>query len=73
MRIRLNGTAQVLARGHRVRIALSTSYWRLAWVAPEMATVTIFRDGCRLILPVRTSHATDLAGAVFREREGAAR
>src|SRR6056297_1618612 len=34
-RIRLNDIAQRFPVGHRIRVAISTSYWPLAWPAPE--------------------------------------
>jgi hypothetical protein len=39
-----------LAPGHRLRLALSTTYWPWLWPAPEVATVTL-HDGA-LDLPV---------------------
>ena len=39
--------------GHRIRIAVSTSYWPLLWPARDLATLTIATRGSRLTLPVR--------------------
>jgi hypothetical protein len=39
--IRLNQVAQVVPAGHRLRIAISTSYWPMAWPSPEAARVTV--------------------------------
>ncbi|WP_231712578.1 CocE/NonD family hydrolase [Vineibacter terrae] len=51
VRIQLNNTGCVLPAGHRVRLALSTTYWPLIWPSPEKAALTIF--GGSLDLPVR--------------------
>ncbi len=37
--------------GHRLRVAISTSYWPWAWPSPEPVTLTL--HGGRLLLPVR--------------------
>lgn len=49
----LNGVAQQFPQGHRLRISLSTSYFPLAWPAPEPVRLTIDTAASRLILPVR--------------------
>jgi putative CocE/NonD family hydrolase len=51
VRIRLNDCGSVFPAGHRLRLALSTSYWPTVWPAPERATVTILAGA--LDLPVR--------------------
>jgi hypothetical protein len=53
IRVQLNDAGATFPAGHRVRLALSTSYWPIIWPSPEIATVTIF-GGC-LDLPVRSS------------------
>jgi hypothetical protein len=57
VRIQLNDAGVVFPAGHRIRLALSTSYWPMIWPAPEKATVTIF--GGTLDLPVRPPQAAD--------------
>ena len=42
------------APGHRVRLAVSTSYWPLLWPARDPATLTIDVAQSRLTLPVRS-------------------
>ncbi len=59
VRIRLNHIAHSFPAGHRIRAAISTSYWPLAWPAPEPARVTIHTGRSRLILPVRTPNRKD--------------
>ncbi|KUP90720.1 CocE/NonD family hydrolase [Tritonibacter horizontis] len=49
----LNECAHRLAAGHRLRLALSTSYWPIVWPAPEVAQITLELEGCALILPER--------------------
>jgi hypothetical protein len=72
-RIALNDTAWSFAPGHRLRIAVSTAYWPLAWPAPEPATLTLFTDVSALVLPVRPPRPQDDALRDFGRPEGAAR
>ena len=51
VRIQLNDAAARMPAGHRIRLALSSSYWPMAWPAPEVATVTVL--GGDISLPVR--------------------
>lgn len=61
-KISLNECAHRLQAGHRLRLAVSTSYWPLAWPAPEAAVVTLRLAACRLILPERrVDHEIDPA------------
>src|SRR5699024_2501744 len=39
--IQLNGMAQALPAGHRIRLSLSSSYWPLAWPPPRPVRLTI--------------------------------
>jgi predicted acyl esterase len=69
MGIQLNDAGSTFQAGHRIRLALSTTYWPLIWPSPENATLTIF--GGTLDLPVRplqTQHTLQ----PFREVETAA-
>jgi uncharacterized protein len=59
VRIRLNDIGQLFGVGHRVRLALSTSYWPIAWPSPESATLTVTTGESALHLPVRASRAED--------------
>ena len=52
-RVELNECAHRVRAGHRLRLAVSTSYWPVVWPAPVAATVTLRLAGCRLILPER--------------------
>ncbi len=51
--IALNECAHHLRAGHRLRLALSTSYWPIVWPTPEPAAVTLHLRDCALVLPVR--------------------
>jgi len=57
VRVQLNDAGSAFPAGHRIRLALSTTYWPMIWPAPEKATVTIF--GGTLDLPVRPPQAAD--------------
>ncbi len=59
VRIQLNDAAHSFAAGHRLRIAISTGYWPIAWPSPETVTLTIFSGGSHLDLPVRPPRADD--------------
>ena len=52
-RIALNACAHRLLAGHRLRLAVSTSYWPVVWPAPAAAAVTLHLAHCRLVLPER--------------------
>ena len=41
----LNDIAQAFPAGHRIRLALATSHWPIAWPSPELATLTVSADG----------------------------
>ncbi|WP_299822237.1 CocE/NonD family hydrolase [uncultured Jannaschia sp.] len=45
--------AQTLPAGHRLRLSLSTSYFPIAWPAPEPVTLTVLPAGSDLVLPLR--------------------
>ena len=69
-RVQLNDIAQRFPAGHRIRVAISTSYWPLAWPAPEHGKLRVFTDACWLSLPVRQPREAD-AGIVFEQPEAA--
>jgi hypothetical protein len=82
-RISLNACGHRFRPGHRIRLALSTSYWPVIWPSPEAATVTLDLAGCRLILPERHGDAAldpqapgparrfpTLAADIVREQRG---
>ena len=59
VRVPMNVIAQHFAAGHRVRVAISSSYWPLIWPAPEPVRLTLHTPGCRLVLPQRAESPAD--------------
>ncbi|MFO1091254.1 MAG: CocE/NonD family hydrolase [Hyphomicrobiales bacterium] len=55
VRVELNEIAQTIPAGTRLRVAVSTSYWPIAWPSPEKATVTIDPSKSSIELPVLVS------------------
>lgn len=55
----LRHAAWAVPAGHRVRLAVSTAYWPIAWPSPEAATLTV--AGGELALPVRAPRDEDAA------------
>ena len=52
LRARFHTKAYRFAPGHRIRLALSASYWPIAWPAPRPARLTLRLDRGGLTLPV---------------------
>ena len=71
VRVLLNGIAQAFPAGHRLEVAVSTSYWPLTWTPPKPATLTIFGGSSALHLPVREPREEDAHLPPFAEPEGA--
>ncbi len=67
--IRLNVVGHAFLPGHRLRVAVSPTYWPWAWPSPEPVTLTVYSG--RLDLPVRPARAEDAALAPFQEPESA--
>ena len=73
VKIKLCGIACVFPAGHRLRVALSTAYWPIAWPSPVAATLTLATGTSVLRLPVRSPDAAgDAVLRPFLEAEGAA-
>jgi hypothetical protein len=53
----LDAIAHRFRTGHRLRLAVSPTYWPLAWPSPEPVTLTLL--GGRLALPVRPDSPAD--------------
>jgi putative CocE/NonD family hydrolase len=58
VRLQLNDAGSVFPVGHKMRLALSTTYWPMIWPSPEKATLTI--AGGTLDLPIRSPEALDV-------------
>ncbi|MGD8567409.1 MAG: CocE/NonD family hydrolase [Gammaproteobacteria bacterium] len=69
--VQCNDVAQRFAKGHRIRLALSTSYFPLAWAPPSKACLTIYTHNSRLILPTREPRSTDESLREFSKPEAA--
>ena len=54
VRVQLNDVAQSFPKGHRIRLAISSSYFPLAWPPGESTRIKIYSGSSRLLLPVRT-------------------
>jgi putative CocE/NonD family hydrolase len=63
VRVQLNDIGQAFLPGHRLRVAISTAYWPIAWPSPERATVTLYTGASSLDLPVREPDAADAKAA----------
>jgi len=59
IRLQLNDIAHAFPAGHRIRIALSSSYWPIAWPSPEAAIVTVQTGKSALYLPIRPPSPDD--------------
>jgi hypothetical protein len=70
--VQLRAVGQVVSAGHRLRVAISSTYWPFAWPSPETATLTVFAGpACRLVLPIRKVRPEDARLAPFEEAETA--
>jgi hypothetical protein len=49
--VRLNEIAHRFAAGHRLRVAISTCYFPMAWPSPEIVTLTLHAGESRIELP----------------------
>jgi hypothetical protein len=70
VRLQLNDAAHAFPAGHRIRLALSTTYWPIVWPSPEAATVTV-STGSRLSLPIRRARPADAQLRPFAEPDSA--
>lgn len=59
--IPLKVAAQRVPAGHRLRLALSTSYWTWIWPSPELATITVDCSRSTLSVPLAASADRPLA------------
>ncbi|HEX6144105.1 MAG TPA: CocE/NonD family hydrolase [Geminicoccaceae bacterium] len=71
VRVKLNDIAHSFPAGHRLRLAVSTSYFPLAWPPPRPARLTIRMGTSVLRLPVRAPRASDRTISVAEQPEGA--
>jgi len=71
VRLPLRDIAHAFAPGHRLRLALSTTYWPTLWPSPEPVTLAVFAGAGHLELPVRPPAAEDDRLRPFEDPEGA--
>ncbi|MCV2867076.1 CocE/NonD family hydrolase [Defluviimonas sp. WL0002] len=57
--VELDDIAHSFPAGHRIALAVSTTYWPVCWPSPELATLTVTTGESRLALPVRPPDADD--------------
>ena len=69
--IPMNYVAQQFPKGHRLRIAVSTSYWPLAWPAPESTQIKVATGDSRVLLPIRKPNKVDDDLQGFKQPEAA--
>lgn len=69
--VALNDVAHRFPAGHVVRVALSSTYWPLAWPAPTAVVLSVDTGGSALELPVRALRVEDAALSPFPEPEAA--
>ena len=65
IRLKLNDIAHAFAAGHRLRLALSSSYWPIAWPSPTLAVLTVRTGQSAVYPPVRPPSADDAALRAF--------
>jgi hypothetical protein len=66
----MQSAGYAIPAGHRIRLAVSSSYWPWAWPAPEPVTLTVHcGEDSRLELPRRTAGALDAGLEPFGEPE----
>ena len=69
--VELDDIAHAFAPGHRIGLALSSSYWPIAWPSPELASLTIDTGATTLTLPVRPPRPEDATLRPFDPPESA--
>jgi hypothetical protein len=72
VRVKLNDIGYSFPAGHRFRVAVSSSYWPIAWPSPQPLTLTVHTGASRLELPVRAARDDDRSVTLFPPAEIAA-
>src|SRR5262249_18194659 len=63
--MQLRQAAHVFAAGHRIRLAISTSYWPIVGPGPALVQLLLWPSACGASVPVRTAQPTDGALSPF--------
>ena len=71
VKVRLNDTGWRLKRGHRLRLALSTHMWPMAWPLSGDFTLCLNLAASKLVLPVRSARPSREIEAPFDEADAA--
>ena len=72
VRVVLDAAGHSFEVGHRIRLAISPTYWPVAWPSPEIVTLSVAVGGSsHLELPVRPPSALDARLPPFGEPEHA--
>jgi putative CocE/NonD family hydrolase len=71
LRLQLNDCAHAFRPGHRIRLALSSTYWPLVWPSPDAATLLLHPALSHLRLPHRPPSPDDARLPPFAEPEAA--
>jgi putative CocE/NonD family hydrolase len=58
-RIQLNDIAYAIPAGHRLRLAVATTYWPMLWPSPQAGTVDLHLKHSHINLPVRRAQKTE--------------
>lgn len=53
--VELKPVAQIIAKDHVLRLAVSSAYWPMIWPSPELVTLTLEPASCSLSLPILAS------------------
>ena len=69
--VRLNDIAHAFRPGYRLRVAISSCYWPIAWPPPEEVRITVYSGTSTLHLPIRPPSTTDANLAAFEPPEAA--
>jgi len=70
VRVPMNHVAQSFPAGHRIRLAISTSYWPLVWPPPEAVEIALEPLESQLLLPCRKPSTADSELRPFGPPEG---
>jgi predicted acyl esterase len=65
--VRLNAAGHAFAAGHRLRLAVSPTYWPMAWPSPEPVTLELLAGG--LALPIRSAVPVAVQDVAWDEPE----
>jgi hypothetical protein len=72
IQVKLNDVAHAFPTGHKLRLAISTSYWPVVWPAPRPVTLSLFTGASFVDLPVRPPDREDSRLRPFEPPERAA-